>query len=156
VATILLRNRKGIVVDSCLVDDVDFESLSQHRWTRHNRGYVHRSVKGTTGLRLLMHRQIMGDPPVPGLEIDHVNRCKKDNRRCNLRWVTRSENRENTPPRADNASGYKHINKRVSRRTGRVSYRVWHVNAAGKTVFSPALPTLHDAIVARNAMGYKD
>jgi len=33
---------------------------------------------------------------ISGLLIDHINRIKTDNRACNLRWVTRSVNVQNT------------------------------------------------------------
>ena len=36
--------------------------------------------------------------------IDHINRNRLDNRLCNLRWVSPSENRQNTTPRTDKAS----------------------------------------------------
>jgi hypothetical protein len=43
--------------------------------------------------RVYLSRAIM--QPLPGLEVDHVNHNTLDNRRCNLRVCTRSENRRN-------------------------------------------------------------
>lgn len=54
----------------------------------------------------LAHRVIwkmeQGEEPP---QIDHINRCKTDNRLCNLRASTDQLNRLNLPKRADNASG---------------------------------------------------
>lgn len=33
---------------------------------------------------------------IPGLVVDHINRNKTDNRACNLRWVSKSINTQNT------------------------------------------------------------
>ena len=33
---------------------------------------------------------------MPGLVVDHINRDKRDNRACNLRWVSKSENALNS------------------------------------------------------------
>ncbi len=41
----------------------------------------------------------------PDKDIDHVNRNRADNRFCNLRAVTRSENLQNASLRRNNASG---------------------------------------------------
>jgi len=42
----------------------------------------------------MMHNFLMG--PIPdGLEVDHINRSPWDNRRSNLRLITRSENTQN-------------------------------------------------------------
>lgn len=41
--------------------------------------------------------------------VDHINRDRKDNRIINLRWVTYSENSQNTGIRKDNTSGIKNI-----------------------------------------------
>ena len=43
------------------------------------------------------------------LEVDHINQDKSDNRLENLRWVTKSENQQNTGKRIDNTSGHKNI-----------------------------------------------
>ena len=40
-------------------------------------------------------------------EIDHRNRDKTDNRACNLRWVTSSENKQNKGSMITNTSGIK-------------------------------------------------
>jgi len=42
-------------------------------------------------------------------QVDHMNRDRTDNRIQNLRWVTISENQQNTGTRKDNTSGIKNI-----------------------------------------------
>lgn len=150
-ATILLHDRKGKVVASALVDDEDFAALSEYHWCRHSRGYAKRRVQGN--VQILMHRQIMGDAPADGLEVDHINRCKLDNRRSNLRWVTRSENVRNTGIRPDSGTRERHVHRHVSRRTGKVRYSITRTIAPGKTVACPGrYDTLAEAVVARDAI----
>ena len=49
--------------------------------------------------RYLVHR-LVAEACIPNPDnlpvVDHINRDKHDNRACNLRWVTRSENSRNT------------------------------------------------------------
>jgi lambda repressor-like predicted transcriptional regulator len=40
-------------------------------------------------------------------EIDHINRNKRDNRLCNLRWASHSQNNQNTGVRVTNTTGIK-------------------------------------------------
>lgn len=91
-----------------LVDDADYDFLMQWPWLYMGGGYAGRSIRkpedghrGTT----LMHRVILGVPQ--GIEIDHINTDKLDNRRSNLRECDRSNNNCNVGIRKDNTSGYK-------------------------------------------------
>ena len=45
----------------------------------------------------------------PRTDMDHVNGDRADNRWCNLREATQSQNQANTSMRADNISGYKGV-----------------------------------------------
>ena len=61
-----------------------------------SRGYVRTKIKG---MEYLMHRIIWviqtGDWPPPGLDPDHKNRIRSDNRWENLRLATHTENMRN-------------------------------------------------------------
>lgn len=59
----------------------------------------------------------------PESEIDHINCVPHDNRLCNLREASRSENQRNTPIRRNNTSGAKGVS--WSR-----GMRKWHVYIA--------------------------
>ena len=83
-------------------------------WARNSRQfYAARNtpvVNGARGNVIFMHREIMGlnfDDPT---QVDHVNpKATLDNRRCNLRLATPSQNRCNASLRRDNTSGYKGV-----------------------------------------------
>ena len=88
---IVLRNG-----EKALVDDEDFEWLSQWNWNKNQYGYAMRStMKNGKSKNLFMHQLIMECPK--GMEIDHANRNKLDNRRSNLRVATRQQNSRNMP-----------------------------------------------------------
>ena len=64
---------------------------------------------------LLIHRVILGLVSFDGLEVDHINMDKLDNRRANLRLVTRSVNQLNkTKAFSSNSTGFLgvHIDRR--------------------------------------------
>lgn len=85
-----------------LVDDEDFEFLSQWKWY-FNCGYAVRGASPKT----LMHRVISGAKA--GQDTDHINRNRLDNTRSNLRCVSRAENAVNRPKQSNNTSGYKGV-----------------------------------------------
>lgn len=93
-----LRAKDGTIRALATVDSVDYEILSKFNWYLSARGYAARQVKlpGRNSSRMvLMHRQIMMLTSGDGLEVDHLNRIKLDNRRVNLRIVDRLTNERN-------------------------------------------------------------
>ncbi|MFA5301040.1 MAG: HNH endonuclease [Lutibacter sp.] len=78
-----------------LVDDADFEWLSQWKWCaardhKYDRWYACRHIKHKV---IGMHRFVMNAPR--GFHVDHKNHNGLDNRRCNLRICTNRENQQN-------------------------------------------------------------
>lgn len=95
-----------------LVDDDDYPLLSKYKWIDNN-GYAARARrifedKSKTGGLVMMHRQILS---YPSNDVDHINGCRNDNRKCNLRACTRQENIQNSKKRTTSASKYKGVNK---------------------------------------------
>jgi hypothetical protein len=77
-----------------LCDRPDHAKLMSCRWRLHPRGYA---VGCIDGVEILMHRYLLGLLARDPREGDHINRNKLDNRRCNLRIVSRLENSQNHP-----------------------------------------------------------
>ncbi|MEX9566100.1 HNH endonuclease [Morganella morganii] len=63
---------------------------------------------------------------MPALEIDHINCDKSDNRICNLREVSRTENIRNRGMHKRNSSGVKGVSWKGSR--GKWETRIGHMN----------------------------
>lgn len=89
-----------------LVDEEYYPWLNRWNWHEHGSGYAIRRV-GNPGKIVWMHRLINDTPE--GYETDHINRNRLDNRKINLRTVTRSENILNSKTRRDNKSGHKGV-----------------------------------------------
>lgn len=94
-----------------IVDDEDYEFLSQQKWhTSKRRGsyYAARATCINGKNRLIhMHRVILNPPP--GMESDHINGDGLDNRRCNLRSCTHQDNIRNRRKKAKASSRYKGV-----------------------------------------------
>ena len=79
-----------------LVDSADHERIATHAWTAKpadragSRWYAFRTVGSTT---IYMHRVVLDAPE--GVCVDHINGDGLDNRRCNLRLATASQNNAN-------------------------------------------------------------
>jgi HNH endonuclease len=94
-----------------IVDDKDYDWLNQWKWSiKNSRGilYATRST-GSRGeqITIWMHRLIMKSPQE--MEVDHVNGNGLDNRRENLRIVTRAENLRNRKTFKNSKSGFKGV-----------------------------------------------
>ena len=90
-----------------IVDDKDFDFLNQWKWY-FAHGYAVRTQNNYPNkpFQVRMHRIILGTPE--GMDSDHINRDRLDNRRSNLRICNRSQNISNTFLRS-NKSGYKGV-----------------------------------------------
>ncbi len=99
-----------------IVDDDDYEELSQFKWyaswNRSDRTWrARRNVK--KGLLELMHRRILGlgNGQIDKRQVDHINHNSLDNRRCNLRIASHSENQHNRTVQRNTIGGLKGISK---------------------------------------------
>lgn len=95
-----------------IVDNEDFDYLNQWKWysiPKNNSLYVVRgSGPAKKRIRIYMHREILGFPDK--LFVDHLNHNPLDNRRCNLRVCTNSQNMANQKIRSGNkTSKYKGV-----------------------------------------------
>jgi hypothetical protein len=79
--------------DFALVDESDFEWLNRDKWHL-DEGYAVRTCYAGRKCKVYMHRAIMGAFK-PGIQVDHINQNKLDNRRCNLRFCTNAQNKRN-------------------------------------------------------------
>lgn len=75
---------------AALVDDEDYERLARYKWSVAWGSWYPYAQARVDGKRVLMHRLLTNAPA--GYEVDHVNGHSLDNRRGNLRVVTRQEN----------------------------------------------------------------
>jgi hypothetical protein len=84
------------------IDSSDFELLNRHEW-RVLSGYAVTTIDGQL---TSMHRLILGLTD-HSVVCDHIDRDKLNNRRSNLRVVTRVVNAGNTDKRASNAQRHR-------------------------------------------------
>lgn len=122
-----------------LVDDQDYDNLTDHSWSVGNNGYPRCTHEQK---QYLMHDFIM--PPVSGMMIDHKDQNKLNNQRDNLRYVTKSQNMQNRPKQTNNTTGNKGVyyfkfGTRVNR---------WYAKLVidGKVYQSPYVATKEEAI----------
>lgn len=93
-----------------IVSPEDYKYLSQWQWT-YNGTYATRGrTTASESFVVYIHRVIlvrMGNYAYS--HSDHVNRDPLDNRRCNLRTATASQNLHNRGIQKNNTSGYKGV-----------------------------------------------
>lgn len=101
-----------------MVEDDDFTWLNRYRWCYkpeygpRNDGYA---IRRNGKTMVLMHRIITG--ATEGVQVDHKNGDKLDNRRLNLRLCSAAGNARNVGRRRTNKSGFTGIswNKSVQK-----------------------------------------
>lgn len=85
--------KSGVIVE---IDDDRADLAALRGWYRHSSGYIAREVRvdGKRKLEFLHHR-VLGTSPRRGVRVDHKDRNVDNNRRCNLRITTPSQNAQN-------------------------------------------------------------
>lgn len=66
----------------------DYEKIKNHSWSENRGGYIYTYIEHKI---ILLHRFILNATQI----VDHINHNKKDNRKCNLRECTPSQNAMN-------------------------------------------------------------
>lgn len=111
-----------------LVDAEDYDWLMQWKWCV-VEGYAFRTCRDNGKKKgILMHRFIMSMPL--GMQVDHANGNKLDNRRSNLRICTYAQNQQNRKKlTCGKSSQYKGVCKHKNN-----GWEV-HIGAAGKFIY---------------------
>jgi hypothetical protein len=111
-----------------LLDEEDLHFLDEGKWNVTDcGGYLY--LMKTGGFPF--HRLVTGAPA--STTVDHINKDTLDNRKENLRLVTKSENAQNSMPRANCTSQYKGVFKRGD------TYRAY-INYKGKRIYLGSTP----------------
>lgn len=87
-----------------IIDNIDFDSVSQYSWGIQDNGYVRTFIEGKM---VYLHRFIMG--ALKGERVDHKFGNKLDNRRLKLRKCTQSQNRANSVKRKNSFCEFKGV-----------------------------------------------
>lgn len=110
-----------------LVDDEDFEYLSQFTWYAmksrpSDRPVRTAKVNGSRWLPRFLYHDVADRMGMKYVTVDHINGNPLDNRRSNLRAATHSQNLHNRGKPGHNTSGIKGVS--FDKRTGRFDARV--------------------------------
>lgn len=112
-----------------IVDDEDYDYLNQWKWHASMVNgvlkYAARTIrKDRRKITIRMHTFIMGTPK--GMDTDHINHNGFDNRRCNLRICSRSQNLQNSQVMRKTSTNFKGIYWNKVHRKWLVSIKVNH------------------------------
>lgn len=130
-----------------LLDDEDLPLWTQYDWklmSPHKDGqrYIYcQQWRDKRNHSFYLHRLILDAPP--GMEVDHINGNALDNRRANLRLVTRLQNAQNLQLRSDSTTGVRGVSwaKRLRRFHA-------YVNVNGRRINLGYHKTLEEAAAA--------
>jgi len=87
-----------------IVNNEDYESVSQYKWHQNDDGYAKGMINGKL---VVMHRFLMN--PSQSQIIDHIHRNKLDNKTENLKITTVNDNTKNKSKAKNTSSQYKNV-----------------------------------------------
>lgn len=124
--------------DEMICDLEDWEGLKQFTWTKDKWGYATSHINGK---RRKFHVQVKGNKN--GYVVDHKDRNKLNNKKINLRFLTKAGNAINSKLSKNNTSGIKGVQKA---RSGRWVARL---SLGGKNMYLGTYDTIEEAAQAR-------
>lgn len=133
-----------------MIDDVDFEKVSQFTWALVPQGYARRNKwirEAKKYKKVYLHRFIMNTPD--GIRVDHINHNKLDCRRANMRNVPCSLNNLNRVVPKNHPTG---VNGVLPTKSGK--YLVT-MSINNKTKRFGVFPTLQEAVKIRKKLEQK-
>lgn len=103
---------------TAIVDDEDYNRVKDIRWYAHKGKYAYNTKHG------FLHRLIMNVTD-GNLFVDHINHDTFDNRRSNLRVVTKQQNAFNKVAHVKSSTGFKGVqaDRRFSKRLKKYTYK---------------------------------
>lgn len=126
---------------NAIVDDDDYETLSQFSWHAHDSGKNMYAAARVLGDIIYMHQMIMPD----NIIVDHVNNDTLDNRKENLRSSNHNDN-------SSNRSKTEHNTSSKFKGVTRINNRKWkaHIGIDDKDFHIGYFETEEDAARAYN------
>lgn len=138
---IFTKNVAGIIDKNKNVAYIDVEDLPKiynYMFTKDSKGYF---KTGTSNMKYIpLHYLILGGYDSTKYVVDHINRCKLDNQKCNLMLVTQRQNSLNRGLRKNNTTGYNGVSYDKTRKKYTATYSKKKIGRFNK---------LEDAIKAR-------
>jgi len=135
----LTNHVEGIMPDGTIfyIDKEDYDFVKSRTW-HFTDGYLYSYNLG------LLHRELLKEQLKDGFEVDHINKNRVDNRKSNLRVVTRQQNMYNKSKYKTNTSGYAGIkwNKRLDKWQAQITHNK-------KRIHLGVFDDLQEAIKAR-------
>ena len=117
-----------------LFDIDDYATVCRYQWSVSSNGYA---CSGAGKKQVLFHRLILNASCES--QVDHINRNKLDNRKCNLRLCSATQNHYNKSQQSNCQSGYRGV---ALNQYGRW---VANINQNGKSIFLGSYTTPEDA-----------
>lgn len=118
--------------------DIEDAILATHNWSKHHTGNAHARIDGKT----VTMESLIADKK-EGMQIDHINHDRLDNRKANLRVCTKDENRRNAVKAKHNTTGYKGVVASIT--LGK--YRA-QIGYKGKKIHIGTFATTEEAAIA--------
>lgn len=145
---IILSNTDRVAI----IDDEYANICDGVTWCINSGGYATRTKRYGGGRKktILMHREIMGLSLHDGIQLDHINGNRLDNRRCNLRICDKSQNNANVSKYREGTSIYKGVYRKPR-------YKGWYayINKDNKRYNLGRYNTEEEAAIAYNKKAYE-